>query len=205
MNNKLLLAGIITGLCFSVNSIARDEGFYVGGTLGYVNLDQDEEQYTGFIIDNGLTGSVSVDDEDLGWKAFGGYRFNQNFALEVGYVNLGKAVADFMTDTPDLINSSANSELTGFNISGVVSYPIDPQVDIFAKGGIFIWDAETTASIISGAGSQTLNSNGEDAVFGIGALYHLTDDLSLRAEWERYSDIDNADVDAINFGIQYKF
>ena len=93
-------------------------GFYAGLGAGRTHAD----------IDNaGIAGST--DKEDNAWKAFGGYQFNQNFAVEGGYVDLGKAS----------VNGATGSGTTDSNTwhAGVVgSLPVTPQFALTGKLGI---------------------------------------------------------------------
>ena len=54
-------------------------GFYMGAGFGSTKIDDD-----GF-------DDIDFDDSDVGFKLFGGYSFNQNFAIEATYFDLGEA------------------------------------------------------------------------------------------------------------------
>ncbi len=54
-------------------------GFYVGAGIGTTEIAEDS-------IDE-----FNADDSDTGFKVFGGYSFNENFAVEASYFDLGEA------------------------------------------------------------------------------------------------------------------
>lgn len=57
-------------------------GGYFGLSAGQVALQDYCESEPGLTV-------TSCDDGDTGYRVFGGYKFNRNFAVEGGYVNLG--------------------------------------------------------------------------------------------------------------------
>ena len=46
--------------------------------------------------------------------------------------------------------------------------------------------------------------DGTDVVYGLGAAYNITQNLSVRGEWERY-DFDGDDVDLLSVGLAWAF
>ena len=172
-----------------------------------------------------------MDDSGLGWKLFAGYNFNQYFGAEFAYVDLDEVKAGGKADIKGSIrdvNFSAevsgelSGEINGFTFAGVGRYPVTDQLDIFAKAGGFYWDIDLKAKL-SGSGdlgsvpfdrsiSPSLSDSGISYVFGLGAEYDITENLSLRAEWERYGyDYDknnirtDGDVDFFSAGVVYAF
>src|SRR5512134_582498 len=71
--------------------LAYAAGPYVGASVGQAWVDASAgEIEAAFATDDGFVASgTTIDDSDMGWKAFVGYRFNPFFALEGGYVDLG--------------------------------------------------------------------------------------------------------------------
>lgn len=184
---------------------AEDTGIYLGGSLGYASIDTDEGELQSDLTAAGLTGTLSVDDDDLGWKLYGGYRFNQYFAAELAYVDLGTAEADVNITAPVAGSANVEAEADGVTLALIGRYPFNDKFSAFAKAGAFFWEVEGQASVTVLGATTTLgdDDDGTDFVFGLGADYALTDHISLRAEWERY-DMDE-DVDMFSAGIEYRF
>ena len=71
---------------------------YVGLGLGSTKFDDvdtsDIKADCNFIIAAGGTCGVSSDDSDTGYKIFGGWKVNPNFAVELSYADLGEASID---------------------------------------------------------------------------------------------------------------
>ncbi|CAA6827536.1 MAG: Unknown protein [uncultured Thiotrichaceae bacterium] len=130
----------------------------------------------------------SCDDSDMGWKLFGGYDYSDVVAVEVGYNSLGKVKS-----------TTQSSEVTGFSAAGVGKFKINDQIGVFGKAGIFKWDAENTNE----------DRNATDLMLGAGANYQYNDNIKLRAEWERFMDVETSttsrsDLDYLSAGFTYQ-
>lgn len=162
---------------------AQSTGFYAGGSVGRSTVDLCDDL-------NGL-GLTGCDDSDTGFKLFGGYEINRNFAVELGFVDLGEISATGPGGT-------ATAETDGFQVAAVGMLPINPQFGIFGKLGAYMWDLSA-----SGPGGS-LSDDGTDIMFGAGVSWRFMPQLSLRGEWERF-DIGGDDVDLLSVGLQFAF
>ena len=204
-NFKLLCAICVLLITFNVN--AEEKGFYVGGSVGYTSLDTlSESSINSTLATSGITATSSVDDNDLGWKIFGGYNINKYFGLELAYVDLGEADANITVTAPTAATVNATAEGDGFTIAGIARYPVSEQFDVFGKVGAFVWDTEVTASVASGATTAAISAgdNGTDVMFGFGAEYEIANNFGIRAEWERYK-LNGDDADLFSLGLEYDF
>lgn len=190
------LAALLALSGFSAPALPQDTGWHAGFNLGHSKADVD------------CTGTTSCDDKDTAWSIFGGYRLNRDFAVELGYVNLGKVSASGID--PILGTFSTAIEVTGFELSGVGILPINPKFSGYGKLGLFIWDLDATVTS-STFGSGALSEDGADLTFGIGARYLFTKNLAAQLQWQRYSDIGDdattgkSDIDVIGAGIVFGF
>ena len=73
-------------------AMASDAGWYGGVSVGQSRAEIADARITAELLGGGLTvvPPIADDDRDTGYKLFGGYKFNRNFAVEGGYFNLGK-------------------------------------------------------------------------------------------------------------------
>ena len=78
MRNGMVLNGFaIVSLAFGAAAHAEvTPGFYVGASIGQGTVKVD---------------SVDFDESDTAFKVFGGYSFNQHFAIELAYFDGGDA------------------------------------------------------------------------------------------------------------------
>lgn len=166
--------------------------FYLGGSFGKSDFDD------GNAIPDLIT-SGTVDGKDSGFKIFGGYQFNQNFGVELAYVDLGKAKYSGTFGALPVTGGSVDT--TGFNFSAVGTLPLNPSFELFGKVGLFAWEAQ--ARDTTGGVPFSGKDDGADLSFGIGASYNINKNLSVRAEWEQFKAVDT--ISLLSLGIVFKF
>lgn len=179
---------------------------YIGGGAGqskYHDVDQVEAACAsiGAVCDS--------DDADTGYKVFAGYRFGEYMAIEGGYIDLGEAQADA---TAPVVAAATLSARGGY-LAVLPQIPIGPSGSIFGRVGLSALDAELVATA---PGVRSTDSSGAVGfMFGVGAEIHLSESMSLRAEWERHStdealeiagvSIDAPDIDLASASIVLRF
>lgn len=209
--NILWLA--LTGAILSAPAVAAP-GWYLGANLGGTKYDASAADLDSSWRSLGFTASSSVDDTDTGYKLFGGYQFNNNFALEGGYVDLGKMTFSSTISvapagyTTGAISGDVKTK-NGLFLDAVGILPVGNNFSVFGRLGMYSIETELSAS--GPAGSITKNDTESDFHWGIGAGYDFTQNLGARLEWERFNKVGNADktgegdVDLWSAGIVYKF
>ena len=177
-SSTLILAIGIMGVMSSLSLAAKlpKQQWYVGGTAGKTDVDT-----RGF-------------DDSVGAKAFIGYNMNRFLGFEGAIISLGefdsKLVPGFET------------EVVGAEVSAVGRIPMG-RFSLFAKAGIFFWDSEDSQN-----GAFVRDDDGVDATYGGGFEYRFrghSDRWSMRAEWQRFKDVSNQDIDMFSFGIKFGF
>ena len=158
-------------LLLSVAASAQAENFYAGLSIGQTDVDE-----SGF--DDG--DSIAV---------IGGYRMLENLAFEVAYIDLGEAD-----------NGPWTIEADGFNFAAVGILPINEQLEVFGKLGLFAWDASLHRS---GYG-EVASDDGVDLSIGIGGSLKLNEQFSLVLEYQRF-ELDSDDVSNLSLGARYNF
>lgn len=182
----LVLSGLVAA------SQASAQGFYIGGSVGQSKMDN------GNAIPDLIT-SGTVDGKDTGYKIFGGYQFNQNFGVDLAYVDLGKA--SYSGTFLGIPVTGGTVKTSGLNISAVGTLPLNSGFALFGKVGFFTW--ESKASDVTGGVSFSGKEDGTDVSFGVGASYNFTKNFGVRAEWERFKAV--GDIDLLSIGVVYKF
>lgn len=182
----LSLAGL--GALFAASSFAQESGYAYGGlSIGQSRAKIDEPRITANLLSGGLTTtSMSRDESDTAYKIFGGWQFNQHFALEAGYFNLGKF--SFTSTTTPAGTLSGQIKLQGVNVDLVGTLPLGERWSAQARIGAQSAQARDT---FSGTGAVTvLNPNPSKRAInykvGGGLQYELGRSLFVRGEVERY-------------------
>lgn len=187
------LLGFVTAAFIALPAAAQDTGVYVGGHIGQASVKE-------FCDGVGGTG-VSCEDSDTAWKALVGYQFNRNFAVELGYIDLGEVDARGPGGT-------VSAEATAFELVAVGSLPVADRFSVYGKLGLF--RGETDARVNTVLRNLSLSETNTDLTFGFGARFDVSRNFAVRAEWQRYSDvgggdIGESDVDVISIGALFRF
>lgn len=151
---------------------------HAGGYLG-LNIGQADIDIDGF-------------DKSFSYSVTGGYKFNKYFALEASLLQLG--------EFDDNIAPVWTLDFDGFNTAAVGILPINEQFNLFAKAGIFMWNAQ-----LSEAGFGTIGeTDGTDINIGIGASYSFSKNWEASAQYQSFT-LDDTDASNLSIGIQYNF
>lgn len=154
---------------------AQAEGLYLGGSLSAPQYQDDI---------NGIHGGGS----GVGGSLYGGYRFNPNFALESGYLELGR--------NDD--NGTGRIRSKGLYLDAVGFLPLSENWSALGSIGVARTRVETSLG----------DSTGNGLKLGLGAEYALNKQVSLRGEWQRVTpDVfgDKPAIDGFNFGVRMGF
>ena len=183
MRKRMAFNGFaIVSLAFGAAAHAEEApGFYAGASIGEGTVKVD---------------SVDFDESDTSFKVFGGYSFNQNFAIELAYLDGGDAEMS-------IGNSAVGVELSGLNASAVGSIPLGDVFTLFGKIGFMSYDAEVSARV---GGSTVFSEKGsdEDISYGIGGAFSFGKSFSLRAEYEML-DASDAEFNVLSIGGSFRF
>lgn len=205
------LALFFTIIPFSFTHAAEPQG-YVGAGIGNAFHDTD---FTG------LTGTASLDENDIGYKIFAGLKLNDYLAFEAFYADLGEAEltgnsgdgfrVDGIPFTFSTNNASINSEVVTFGLNGVFYLPLDkmannPSLSFFtpfATLGFHIWDIDAVVSDPAIA-VGTLSDDGSDIFAGAGFDIKVTDNFLARVEYDYFKmDDDNTGFLALSAIINF--
>jgi len=209
MNIKHLAVATILSVSMA-SAFAGD--WYAVGSIGQSKVkDGNKSEIDSGLVSAGVTGlSSSLDEKDTGYKLQLGYKFTPNWAIEGGYVDLGK-----FKYNATFTGGGANAEVkaSGWNIAGVGTVPINDRFSLFGKLGLI--DAKVKGSVTAtgpgGTASGNTSSTKSKANWGIGANYGVSKAWGLRAEWERFSKLGDknttgeSDVDLLSVGVVFNF
>lgn len=159
-------------------------GFYAGVGIGEATMKVE------------VPGFDDFDASDTAFKIFGGYTFNQYFAVELSYFDGGAPNESFGS-------GSVEVELTGLNASAVGRLPLADTFALFGKIGFASYDVEGTGRV----GNQTVGTfegSDEDVSYGIGAAFSFAQTFEIRAEYEAI-DFSGGDFNVLSLSGLYRF
>jgi OOP family OmpA-OmpF porin len=190
------------------------DGAYVLGSFGQSRFSDDigksgKDEILADAIGFGPNSS-SQDDRDNGYKVQLGYRFNENFALEGGYADLGQQDYKARYTGAD---AKLETSVEGWNIDGLLILPVSSGVSFLAKIGAIDAKVEQKVSVSGGglSDSETVKETKVKPKFGLGLGYQFHDSVAARLEWERYyklgdeDETGEIDVDFYSLGLSFHF
>ncbi|MFL6708109.1 MAG: outer membrane beta-barrel protein [Massilia sp.] len=174
---QFILAAAITLVCGAAAAApaAPASNFYVGAGVG-----QSEQKYS-------IEG-MNAKDNETAFLINGGYKFNQNVALEIGYTSFGKL-------EESVPNASLSIEPKSFYAAVVGTYPINEQFAVFGKLGAA--RTRTTLSVSLNGVSDSVKNNDNSVLVGIGASYAVTSNVDITLEYLNFGKVAKADGDSI--------
>lgn len=194
MHKRMALNGLaLLGLLTSTTVLADIQpGFYVGAGVGSATLELDEDpELPGF----------KFDADDTAFKVFGGYNFNQYFAVEATYFNGGKP-------EETIIRGPGGKASIDVNLSGLIPWavgrlPIGDAFSVHGKLGFASYTAEIKGRV-NGNVVDEHNADDEDVAYGIGAALNIGPAFQLRAEYEGIA-LSDGDFTMLSVSGLYKF
>jgi len=164
LKKTLALVAVAVSALSAPPSFAQN--LYVGGAIGVANTDVD------------CSGTISCDKNPTGVKAYGGYKFNNMFAVELGYLSLGKAKASLNGADFGLPGTVGTSLKTDGVTLGVAAFlPIANQFFGVVRAGAFA--AKTKGEVSNSGITQSQSESHTQAYLGLGASYAVNKQLSV--------------------------
>jgi len=208
-----LLAGASSAFADGEAAASQKCGcWYIGTGVGYSQVSIDDIPPIA-----GVTFTQSKDENDTGWKIFGGYNFNPNFAIEGGYVDLGKFNLSANITAPISAAFSADIKFSGPFLDLVGIWPVAENFSLYAKGGGIYASSKTDvsatpalAAAFTAAGIVSDSSDDLKGMAGLGAQFDFNRNFGVRGEWERYFSLGTngsgkGDVDLFSANLIYTF
>ena len=170
MRNLIGILGI-AALFGTPSSFAGEA--YVGASLGVLDLEDD-------------SAGTDFSDTTVSFKVFGGYDFNEYFALDLAFFSTLDDAEDTIFGVPIEVS------LDAFVLRGVGAYPTSENFSLL--GSIGYWDGD--ASALGASASE------DGITLGIGGKYRFQA-VSIRGEFEWFDSDDS--IWTVLLGIQYSF
>jgi len=188
-NHQLSLFTIaaVSAFC-SAPALAQDDSpYYLGIGVGQARAHLNDTVLSRALGGSGLiTTMVGHDERPAAYKVFGGYQFNRNWGVELGYFHLGRfGIAATSTPTGTL---NGEFRVQGVNVDVVGTMPFTAKLSGLARLGAQY--ARTRTSVVGTGDLAVANANPSDreanVKFGVGLQYAFSSGFQMRAEVERF-------------------
>lgn len=200
---KTILLSLLTAMSAPVLA----GNFYLSGSVGQVHYTQ------GALTPDALYKTpiqMSSERKSIAYKAQAGYQFNDYFALEGGYVNLGKSSVKVIK-TGTSIRYDSTLAVQGVNLLAVGILPLGEHFSLLGKAGLIYSMGRSSASVTLPKGSVGIETRDRKLAptWGVGAALNLNKQFALRADYDQYRNQGvsgyRQTVDMLSLGANIKF
>ncbi len=187
--------------------------WYGGGNAGRSQLNYNAGQLATDLSIHGITGTGTVDNGDLAFKLFAGYQLNETFAIEGGYVNLGKfgITGNYSRPLP-AGTFTGDIKSQGATVDVVAKVDVGSQISVYGRlGGAYLnTKASASASTAGFIGYSNATKNQVVADIGAGLQLDISKSIAARLEWQHFFQVGDsttgrADIDLLTVGLVRRF
>lgn len=177
-------------------------GVYLGIEAGYgmTGWDNAGTSWNGYKV---------KDDDGFAGRAFIGYDFHPNFAIEAGYTSwFTKTKFESRPSGTDL--GKMDSYPWAVDLSGKIKAHVIDNFGLYAKVGV-AYIKETFNSTYQNMGMGKKSSDIFNVIYGAGAFYDITPNIMVDLGWTRYDGHKHQtneyfpDLDLFAVSLSYKF
>lgn len=211
--HRIPLALLVSGLALSLPA-AAESNLYLGGTFAKSYTQSSSVGLDATLAAQGITAQSTVNSKDSSYKFYAGYQVTPYFAVEGGYVNLGKvdAAGTFTAPFPGGTFTD-HIQASGWNADAVGTFPVRENVSLYGRLG---WvRAKVTANVVANGAFGTMllpsEATSTGTHYGIGGQYKLNPNWAVRAEYEQFNKVGNplttgqGDIHLYGVSVQYHF
>lgn len=189
-----LLATAIFGMS-SVSAQTTDSKFYGGAELGSSKLDNQTGTVTSSLVRSlGGSASATQDSSVTDYRFFGGYNFDENVGVELGYMQTSKFGMNVVGRSSGGTNytASISAKYSGFDYSAIFRPSVASGYNnLFARIGFTNYKGESTAtaSVSSYSSSASSSTSGSGNIYGFGYDAPLNSNMNIRMSLNKLTKI----------------
>lgn len=179
----------------SAPSVASD--FYVNGDLGQSQFQID-----------------SLDDEsDTNYSLGVGYQINNNFAIEVNYVDFGgwsESEREALSGG-NFYEETYSYDISAIQASLIASWPLNDKFSVYGRLGVADMEVDFTYKYHDSFDDEFSDDYESDSdsksktLLGLGLGYSINQALALRVEYAQYDEWNALTLSALKAGLIYRF
>ena len=191
----------------SASIAAQAQGFYLGVGVGVSKAENDLKGFNAEMVEE-FGGSISStqDSSIRSFRLVGGYKANENIAIELGYSRSAKWNLNYAGRTGNNVaySGGGNVRTDGFDVSAVVRPSVASGFNnFFATAGVHNYQAEVGLSFSADGTRLAINGSerGTGTMFGAGYDWKARKDLDVRLLVRRLNKVAGESGSANNFFI----
>lgn len=195
----------------SLVQAADDPAWYAGIGIGRSDVKRGSSwsQVTdAALLRSGFTSNTLIDSHDTAWKLYGGYQFNENFAVEAGYHDLGRFRGTAVVSAPVASTPGGNWVAYAGSLSAVGTYPVFNRFSIIGKAGLAVTRLKVDLPLPA---SFTPSATRVQPLLGLGVKFDFNKQFGLRGEFERFNNVGDGNrtgqtpINVWSVSAQYRF
>ena len=205
---KIIIAVFFTA-AFTPLVVQADSGWYFGAGAGSLRTNIDDNSIH---VTNATASSVSKDETSTAYKLFAGFQFNRNFAIEGGWMDLGRVSATRTVTAPFNGTATGKLKISGFNLDLVGTLPINDSFSALARAGALnsrVTNSRSATGAIVVVGAPEVTETTTQFHYGLGLQYDFSKQWGIRGEWERskvsWFNNGKSDIDLFSVNAVFKF
>lgn len=140
---------------------------------------------TGWYLGGGIRPTLpAVEDIDIGYRHFGGYRFTRNWGVEIGYSDLGRS-----PDSPEpgfLAQQKFGAQTSAWTLAGTGVLPIGRDFSLQGRLGLSVATPDATLMAPGTGISSAFPRYRPTVLWGFGGQYDLTGSVGLRVDYNNF-------------------
>jgi OOP family OmpA-OmpF porin len=159
-------------------SLAKS-GFYLGAAVGASDTNYKKSAFdnpnTGATIANG-----AVDNAGFGYRGLVGYKFNKNFAAELGYTKFDRTKGRGLNYNGGPLNQTGHIDEQAVDLTAKGILPVVNKISLYAKlGAAYLFSRTNVINIF------TKNRGGVRPWLGAGISFDVTKNFAFDASYNR--------------------
>jgi OOP family OmpA-OmpF porin len=184
--------------------------WYIGVSGGQSRADLDNwDFYDGYVFINPITGAtipyaglvtLNEDTRDTAWRVFVGYNFNENWAIEAAYSDLGRTKAEYVLNATAQPRLEVTSDQVAWSAAIKGALPINKQFDVFGLLGATSNRTKVTFNQITSrfAEEPSGSDHRTDLLTGVGVEFKPSANIGLRLEYQNYNTFGGSDASGVD-------
>jgi len=202
-SSKLIKTIILAATFVSLPSMAN---WQIKGSIGTSKADISIAELNQQLA--GLDASVStLDDSGSTFALAVGYKFENNWMFDIGYIDLGQFSAEIegMTLDPNAFQETAKlatpSSANGVTIGAGYQHHFSTDWSMTANIGLFTWENNNESSSVT---TEKSSDSGTDFFYGIAIGYQVSPSFGVDVNYNIFN-LDQHDINALAVGLTYTF
>jgi OOP family OmpA-OmpF porin len=191
---------------FAITGSALAQG-YVGFGVGQGSLSIPSVSTTVAGVPVALSGDKTT---DTAYKLYGGYNYNQNWGVELGYNDLGSGYS--MRGTAGgLPVSVTGMKVDNWYVAATGTLPVTTEFSVFGKLGWVDNHIDGGSVCVLGTCASVGSGNRSQVMYGVGVSYAFSKNWAARLEYEDFGKVTEDDslgeikATAWNLSVRYSF